>query len=120
MPKPVIEQTEGANVGLIAYGSVDPAVKEALSRLGTHGMKIDYLRLRAVPFTDEVHEFIRKYDRIYVVEMNTNGQMHMLLRLEVPDQATKVISLAHNDGLPMRARWITEAVIKLEGGNDGQ
>jgi len=120
MPKPVIEQTEGANVGLIAYGSVDPAVKEALSRLGTHGMKIDYLRLRAVPFTDEVHEFIRKYDRIYVVEMNTNGQMHMLLRLEVPDQATKVISLAHNDGLPMSARWITEAVIKLEGGNDGQ
>ncbi len=120
MPKPVIEQTEGANVGLIAYGSVDPAVKEALSRLGTQGMKIDYLRLRAVPFTDEVHEFIRKYDRIYVVEMNTNGQMHMLLRLEVPDQATKVISLAHNDGLPMSARWITEAVIKLEGGNDGQ
>ena len=120
MPKPVIEQTEGANVGLIAYGSVDPAVKEALSRLGTEGMKIDYLRLRAVPFTDDVQEFIRKHDRVYVVEMNTNGQMHMLLRLEVPDQATKVISLAHNDGLPMSARWITEAVIKLEGGNDGQ
>ena len=120
MPKPVIEQTEGANVGLIAYGSVDPAVKEALSRLGTEGMKIDYLRLRAVPFTDDVQEFIRKHDRVYVVEMNTNGQMHMLLRLEVPDQATKLISLAHNDGLPMSARWLTEAFLEREGGNDGQ
>jgi len=99
MPKPVIEETEGVNVGLIAYGSVDPTVNEALSRLAAQGMKIDYLRLRAVP-------------------LNTNGQMHMLLRLEVPDQATKLISLTHNNGLPMSARWLTEAVLELEGGND--
>ncbi len=120
MPKPMIEETEGATVGLIAYGSVDPAVNEALSRLAEQGMKIDYLRLRAVPFTDEVNKFIHKYDRIYVVEMNTHGQMHMLLRLEFPDQAIKLISLTHNNGLPMSARWVTEAVLKLEGGNDGQ
>lgn len=120
MPKPVIEETEGATVGLIAYGSVDPAVNEALSRLATLGMKIDYLRIRAVPFTDEVYEFIRKYERIYVIEMNTNGQMHMLLSLDVPDQATKLISLTHNNGLPMSARWVTETVLELEGGNDGQ
>lgn len=119
MPKPVIEKTEGAIIGLIAYGSVDPAVNEALSRLAAQGTKIDYLRIRAVPFTDEIHEFIRNHDRIYVVEMNTNGQMHMLLRLEVPDQATKLISLTHNNGLPMSARWVTEAVLKLEGGYDG-
>lgn len=119
MPKPVIEETEGAMIGLIAYGSVDPAVNEALSRLATQGTKIDYLRIRAVPFTNEIHEFIRNHDRVYVVEMNTNGQMHMLLRLEVPDQATKLISLTHNNGLPMSARWVTEAVLKLEGGYDG-
>jgi 2-oxoglutarate ferredoxin oxidoreductase subunit alpha len=110
MPKPMIEETEGATVGLIAYGSVDPAVNEALSRLEAQGMKIDYLRLRAVPFTDEVNKFIHKYDRIYVVEMNTHGQMHMRLRLEFPDQAIKLISLTHNNGLPMSARWVTEAV----------
>ncbi|MEE8121098.1 MAG: 2-oxoacid:acceptor oxidoreductase subunit alpha [Anaerolineales bacterium] len=119
MPKPVIEETEGAMIGLIAYGSVDPAVNEALSRLATQGTKIDYLRIRAVPFTNEIHEFIRNHDRVYVVEMNTNGQMHMLLRLEVPEQATKLISLTHNNGLPMSARWVTEAVLKLEGGYDG-
>ncbi|MCJ7568441.1 MAG: 2-oxoacid:acceptor oxidoreductase subunit alpha [Anaerolineales bacterium] len=119
MPKPVIEETEGAVIGMIAYGSVDPAINEALSRLAAQGTKIDYLRIRAVPFTEEVHDFIRKHDRIYVVEMNTNGQMHMLLRLDVPDQAMKLISLTHNNGLPMSARWVTEAVLELEGGNDG-
>ncbi len=120
MPTPVIREIEGATVGLIAYGSVDPAVNEALSRLETQGIKIDYLRIRAVPFTDEVYEFVRKYDRIYIVEMNTNGQMHMLLSLDVPDQATKLISLTHNNGLPMSARWVTDAVRELEGGKDGQ
>jgi len=119
MPKPVIEETEGAVIGMIAYGSVDPAINEALSRLAAQGTKIDYLRIRAVPFTEEVHDFIRKHDRIYVVEMNTNGQMHMLLRLDVPDQAMKLISLTHNNGLPISARWVTEAVLELEGGNDG-
>ena len=119
MPKPVINKAEGASVGLIAYGSVDPAVIEALSRLTAQGTKVDYLRLRAVPFTDEIHEFIRNHDRIYVVEMNSTGQMHMLLRLDVPDQATKLISLTHNDGIPISARWVTEAVLKLEGGHDG-
>jgi 2-oxoglutarate ferredoxin oxidoreductase subunit alpha len=119
MPKPVIEENEGSAIALIAYGSTDPAIKEALSRLAAQGMKIDYLRIRAVPFTDEIHDFIRKHDRIYVAEMNTNGQMHMLLRLEMPDQATKLISLTHNNGLPMSARWITEAVLELEGGNNG-
>ena len=52
--------------------------------------------------------------------MNTQGQMHMLLRLEVPDQSMKLISLTHNDGLPLSARWVTEAVLELEGGNDGR
>ena len=119
LPEPVIVETEGAEIGLIAYGSADPAVVEALNRLTALGMNIDYLRIRAVPFAEEVHEFIRQHDRTYVVEMNSNGQMRMLLQLEVPEQATKLLSLTHNNGLPMSARWITEAVLELEGGNDG-
>jgi len=120
MPAPVIIEAEGADIGLIAYGSTDPAVVEALSRLAALGTNIDYLRIRAVPFAEGVHEFIRKHERTYVVEMNSNGQMHMLLRLEVPELATKLISLTHNNGLPMSARWVTEAVLELEGGKNGQ
>ena len=78
------------------------------------GITTSYLRLRAVPFSDEVLEFIRKYKHIYVIEMNTDGQMRQLLQLAVPDQATRLISLAHNDGLPLSARWIAETLYAQE------
>jgi 2-oxoglutarate ferredoxin oxidoreductase subunit alpha len=53
---------------------------------------------------------------LYVLEMNTDGQMHKLLQLEVPEQAAKLRSLTHNNGLPLTARWIADSVLD-PGGN---
>jgi 2-oxoglutarate ferredoxin oxidoreductase subunit alpha len=72
------------------------------------------LRLRALPIGKEVVDFIRDHKRIYVVEMNRDGQLHQLLSLEVPDQALSIISLTHNDGLPLTAKWIERAVLTEE------
>jgi 2-oxoglutarate ferredoxin oxidoreductase subunit alpha len=47
--------------------------------------------------------------------MNHDGQVRMLLQLEVPDQAVKLKSLTHNNGLPISARWIKDAVLDAEG-----
>jgi 2-oxoglutarate ferredoxin oxidoreductase subunit alpha len=69
-----------------------------------------------VPFADEVAEFIEKHERLYVIEMNTDGQMSQLLQLNDPKHATKLVKLTHNDGLPLSARWITESVSVHEGG----
>ena len=38
-------------------------------------------------------DFIRGHERVYVIEMNTDGQMHKLLQLEVPDLATRLRSM---------------------------
>lgn len=114
LPKPVIE-SEGAEIGLISYGSTDPAIQEGRDRLADEGIKTDYMRVRAIPFTDEVSDFIREHERVYVIEMNHDGQVKMLLQLEVPDQAVKLQSLTHNNGIPISARWITEAVMEAEG-----
>lgn len=116
LPEPVIERMEGAEIGILAYGSTTPAVQEARERLSEEGVPTDYLRLRAVPFRDEVVQFIEEHDRVYVVEMNSTGQMHKLLQLEVPEMATKLRELSHNDGLPLTARWITEALTEAERG----
>jgi 2-oxoglutarate ferredoxin oxidoreductase subunit alpha len=115
MPAPELD-IQGAEIGIIAYGSTDPAVIEARSRLLELGIKTDYMRLKAVPFSDEVSGFIREHQRLYVVEMNSDGQMRQLLQLEVPDCATALVSLTHNNGLPVSARWITEMIAGLEGG----
>lgn len=115
IPQPVEDKVDGARIGIVSYGSADPAVVEARDLLSERGIKTDYLRLRALPFTQSVKEFIRDHDRIYVVELNRDGQMKQLLTLEVPELATKLHSLAHTDGLPMTARWIIEHLLEQEG-----
>ena len=115
LPTPQIHHMEEACIGLIAYGSTDPAIQEARDRLAVQGVPTDYLRIRAVPFAHEVEVFIREHDIVYVIEMNTDGQMHQLLQLEVPDQSTKIHSLTINNGLPMSPRWVFEAVRSHDG-----
>lgn len=115
VPAPVLERREGGGaVGLIAYGSTDRAVQEARDRLEAEGLVTDYLRLRAVPFNHEVEDYVRDHERLYVIEMNTDGQMCKLLQLDYPEHATRICSLAYNDGLPLSARSITDAVLELE------
>jgi len=114
MPKPEIKTMDGAEVGIIAFGSVDPAIEETRYHLAQRGLKTDYLRVRAIPFSTEVMDFIRRHSRNYVIEMNRDGQLHKLLILDFPDQATSLISASHLDGLPLTARWIEDALLAKE------
>ncbi|MGH2619805.1 MAG: 2-oxoacid:acceptor oxidoreductase subunit alpha, partial [Anaerolineales bacterium] len=114
VPHPVQLGSGTERIGLIYYGSTDPAVQEALERMEQGGLRLDALRLRAVPFTGEVKEFIRRHAVVYVLEMNHDGQMHKLLQLEVPEFATKLRSVTHNNGIPLTARWIAAALQTAE------
>jgi 2-oxoglutarate ferredoxin oxidoreductase subunit alpha len=40
--------------------------------------------------------------------------MAKLLRMEFPEYATRVVSLAHSDGLPLTARWLVDEIVKKE------
>jgi 2-oxoglutarate ferredoxin oxidoreductase subunit alpha len=114
MPEPVLDEMEGAEVGILAYGSTDPAVQEARDHLRARGIPTDSLRLRAIPFTSVVHEFIRAHRQIYVVEINRDGQVHKLLSLEVPEETGKMVSVAKVDGLPLTAEWIVGQIESME------
>jgi len=117
VPAPVKEISGTSTVGIIAYGTSHWAVMEAHDQLAKEcGVKTDYLRLRAYPFNQDVHEFIRNHDRVYVVEQNRDGQMHELLKLDVaPDQVTKLRRVLHYNGLPIDARSVTDEIISQEG-----
>jgi 2-oxoglutarate ferredoxin oxidoreductase subunit alpha len=110
LPEPVIEQGSSHEIGLISFGSTDPAIQEARDRLAETGIETDYMRIRAIPFSDEVDGFVKNHERLYVIEMNHQGQMHKLLQLNSPDHASKLVSMTHNNGLPMSARWITAQI----------
>jgi 2-oxoglutarate/2-oxoacid ferredoxin oxidoreductase subunit alpha len=114
IPAPEIIRTENARAGLIGYGSTDPAIQEATHLLQKGGHPVDYLRLKAIPFNSAVDDFIQEHDRIYVVEINRDGQMCQLLRMQYPEIAGRFVSIAHSDGLPLSARWINQMVSNQE------
>jgi 2-oxoglutarate ferredoxin oxidoreductase subunit alpha len=114
VPSPVVDLMEGANIGIIAFGSTDPAILEARDQMVNKGIETDYLRVRAIPFSTEVSEFIERHDRNYIIEMNRDGQLHQLLTLEYPEKALNLVSIAYSDGFPLTARFIENSIVEGE------
>lgn len=110
MPRPVIESMPGAKIGILGYGSTEPAIEEARHLLAKADIPSDFLRVRALPFTSEVGDFIRKHDLNYVVEMNRDGQLNQLLTIEYPRDAASLVSVAYTDGLPLTARRVCDMI----------
>jgi 2-oxoglutarate ferredoxin oxidoreductase subunit alpha len=117
MPAPVVVQTGQSKVGLIAFGTSDFAVMESRDQLKKeYGVEVDYLRLRAYPFSKEIHDFVASHERVYVVEQNRDAQMLSLLKLDLPPaEITKLRSVRHFNGLPIDARSVTDEIVLQEG-----
>jgi 2-oxoglutarate ferredoxin oxidoreductase subunit alpha len=115
LPQPVQRGT-GSPVGLLAHGSSDPAVREALDQLHREaGLEADYLRVRAWPFAASVRDFVAAHDRVYVVEQDRDAQLLSLLRLDLePALAGRLRSVAHITGLPLDARSVTDEILAQE------
>ncbi|MGB7188849.1 MAG: 2-oxoacid:acceptor oxidoreductase subunit alpha [Acidobacteriaceae bacterium] len=113
VPAPVITQTGKSKVGLIAYGTSDFAVTESRDQMKKeYGVETDYLRIRAYPFTHEIHEFVASHERVYIIEQNRDAQMLSLLKLDLPAvEAVKLRSIRHFNGLPIDARSVTNALV---------
>lgn len=111
VPGPVVDTNNDAEIGIISLGSNDGAVQEARARLAAQGIATSYLRLRALPISAGVRDFIHSYEKVFVVEANFDGQLHNILVGEEPAQAGKMHSLAKCDGLSLSARFIAEGVM---------
>jgi 2-oxoglutarate ferredoxin oxidoreductase subunit alpha len=112
VPAPVVELVEGASFGIISVGSNHPAIEEARDLLAAAGIKTSYLRLRALPINEDVHNFIRDHERIFVVENNRDGQLNLILLSEEPCCGAKLTSIARCNGWPLAAEWIADAIQK--------
>jgi 2-oxoglutarate ferredoxin oxidoreductase subunit alpha len=115
LPQPVVKTMPGAKVGILSFGSNDPAILEARDRLAAEGIATDYMRVRALPLSESVMEFIRKYERVYLPENNFDGQLAQIIRLETSESTQHMVSLPLGDGLPMTAAWVVENIKKHEG-----
>jgi 2-oxoglutarate ferredoxin oxidoreductase subunit alpha len=116
VPRPHVE-TGKSKIGIIAYGTSHWGILESRDQLRyEYNIETDYLRLKAYPFTREVHDFVKNHDRVYVVEQNRDAQMMSLLKLDLdPTLVTRLRNIAHIHGLPLDARSVTDELVSMEG-----
>ena len=115
VPAPVIEGDPNAEIGIIAFGSSHCAIIEARDQLRQEqNIPTAYLRLRALPFNDDLRDFVKRMKRVYVVEQNRDGQMCELVRLAVWRDCNKIRSVRHYTGFPIDARTITDEILTQE------
>ena len=112
LPKPAIRYSKFNTAGMISVGSSDGACSEALDRLEQQGVGLNYCRIRAFPFADEVSEFFEQHEVVYVVEQNRDGQLRTLLINDIEADQKKLVSLLHYNGMPINAGFVVEGVLK--------
>jgi 2-oxoglutarate ferredoxin oxidoreductase subunit alpha len=115
VPRPVLVGPGDRPVGILSLGSCDPAIREALGTLAANGVEVDYLRVRAFPFGEDVERFLAAHSTVFVVEQNRDAQLRSLLVLETSVEKSKLQPLLHYSGLPMTASFVVDGVLRALG-----
>jgi 2-oxoglutarate ferredoxin oxidoreductase subunit alpha len=115
LPQPIVDFDRKKTVGIVSFGTNDPAIQEARDRLAAEGVHTNYLRVRALPLAQEVKDFALNHKHVYVVENNFDGQLHQILSMEIPQDTTHMKSLALGDSLPMTSDWVCSQIMEHEG-----
>ncbi len=112
LPQPVLREEAEKEVGIIYYGSMENSIQEIDDILEEEiGRKVSQCRVRSLPLSPVVEQFIRDHETVIVLEINRDGQLYGILRRELPnDLIHKVHSAAYSDGMPPRARHYSELI----------
>jgi 2-oxoglutarate/2-oxoacid ferredoxin oxidoreductase subunit alpha len=114
IPQIEVDLNKDAKVGIIAFGSTHWAILETRDMLAKEKMPTSYCRLRALPLTKGVEEFIDAHDKVYIVEQNRDGQMLDILRMEMPHLTAKMKSVRHYNGMPIDAEFVVNGILEQE------
>ena len=106
--------------GVIYFGSTAPAMHEALETLEADGVALDALRVRGFPFSDEVYDFVREHELVFVVEQNRDAQLRTLLINEGGIDPEKLVPVLNFDGAPITGRFITREISALTRARAGK
>ena len=111
VPRAIIDATAGSDIGIVSFGSCDGAIHEAIDVLKTHGVRVNYMRVRAFPFAEDVERFLTAHQTLFVVEQNRDAQFRSLLALETQVEKSKLLPLLYYSGLPISSSFIVEGVL---------
>ena len=111
VPRAAIDASANSPFGVVSVGSCDGAIREALDVLKQRGIALDYMRVRAFPFSEDVEKFLAAHQLLFVVEQNRDAQLRALLTLETAVDKAKLRSLLHYNGLPLSSDFIVDGVL---------
>jgi len=111
VPRALIDATAGSEIGIVSIGSCEGAIHEAMDILKTHDVRVDYMRVRAFPFSEDVERFLAAHKVLFVVEQNRDAQFRSLLTLETAVEKSKLRSLLHYSGMPISSSFIVDGVL---------
>jgi 2-oxoglutarate ferredoxin oxidoreductase subunit alpha len=113
LPAPIRRNArEATKFGAIYFGSTTVAMDEAIGTLEKTGIHLDTLRLRAYPFTDEVIDFIRDHERVFLVEQNRDAQLRTMLLDTGRVDPARIVPVLHYDGTPITANFIVSDIAR--------
>ncbi len=116
VPKPIIQYDKKNRHAIIAVGSSDIAIQEVLYLLGEKNIHLNYMRIRAFPFCEEVEDFISQHDTIYVVEQNRDAQLRSLLLLESNATKQQLIAILQYNSMPISTEDVLPQILHHEEG----
>ena len=117
LPAPEIVQHGTARIGLVYCGTSRDAAVESRHQLSSeYGIEASLLRLKAYPFPVDLGAFIDRHERVYVIDQNRDGQLVLLMRLELsPQRIEKLRGVRYYGGMPLDARTVTTEIVRQEG-----
>lgn len=113
MPEPVIESFPNRKTAFVTFGPNEYSLKELRDSLAKKGIPTNFMRVRSFPFPRSVEHFLKEQSKIFVVELNRDGQLKQLLSGEFPEHGHKMKSLLQYDGRPLAADHIKDQFDKL-------
>lgn len=99
-----------AKIGIIGIGMSYGVILEALELLEDQGIAAQYFQPRVIyPLLAETLEFIENCDVVYVVDLN-GGQQLTKLMIREGANATKLRTISHYDGTPIRPDVVVDHI----------
>lgn len=111
VPAPEFYQDSNTSTqGIVFFGTSAYAALEAMEMLEEQGMNLDVMRIRSLPFNDDVKAFFEAHEQVFVIEQNRDAQFRSLVMTELDIAPQKLTPVLNYDGMPITAHAILNEI----------
>jgi 2-oxoglutarate ferredoxin oxidoreductase subunit alpha len=119
----ICDDGDGAELGIIGWGSTQGPIVDAIGRARSEGMKVAHLQpkvLMPLP-RRQVAGFLEPLKKVLVLEENFTGQLASHIRANVDFGDTEIVEVKQCSGLPWTSDGVySEIVIRARESSKGE